>query len=75
LENDRGIHIGGVGENGLPPWSSRMQRLLKVCRGTNLPTTVQLLKAATRVCKVGSLMFMLPGYQICPIGGLEKILY
>ena len=39
--------------------------------GTGLPITGRLLKAGTRVCKVGSLMFLLLGpqnYQMCPPG-------
>jgi hypothetical protein len=39
--------------------------------GTCLPETAKSLKAGARVCKVGSLMFLLPGpvnYQICPQG-------
>ncbi|MGB7639053.1 MAG: hypothetical protein WBL88_15945, partial [Nitrososphaeraceae archaeon] len=38
---------------------------------TSLPETAKLLKAGARVCKVGSLMFLLLGpvnYQICPQG-------
>jgi hypothetical protein len=36
-----------------------------------LPVTGKLLKAGARVCKVGSLMFLLLGpqnYQMCPAG-------
>jgi hypothetical protein len=39
--------------------------------GTCLPETAKLLKAGARVCKVGSLIFLLLGpvnYQICPQG-------
>ncbi len=39
--------------------------------GTKLPSPVKLLKEGARVCKVGSLMFLLLGpqnYQICPAG-------
>lgn len=39
--------------------------------GTDLPRTIELLKAGARVCKVGSLMFLLLGpqnYQMCPTG-------
>jgi hypothetical protein len=40
--------------------------------GTNLPVTTNLLKAGARVCKVGSVMFLLLGdnknYQWCPAG-------
>jgi len=42
----------------------------KMC-GTRLPYTQKLLKAGARVCKVGSLMFLLLGpqnYQMCPPG-------
>ena len=38
---------------------------------TSLPEPIKLLKAGARVCKVGSLMFLLLGpkyYQICPQG-------
>ena len=38
---------------------------------TSLPEAAKLLKAGARVCKVGSLMFLLLGpknYQICPQG-------
>jgi hypothetical protein len=37
--------------------------------GTDLPNPIKLLKAGARVCKTGSLMFLLPGpqnIQICP---------
>jgi hypothetical protein len=39
--------------------------------GTILPESAKLLKSGGRVCKVGSLMFLLLGpknYQICPQG-------
>jgi hypothetical protein len=39
--------------------------------GTNLPVTSKLIKAGARVCKVGSLLFLLLGpqnYQWCPYG-------
>ena len=39
--------------------------------GTQVPRTSQLLKAGARVCKTGSLLFLLLGpqnYQICPSG-------
>ena len=39
--------------------------------GTDLPATIKLLNAGARVCKVGSLMFLLLGpknYQMCPQG-------
>jgi hypothetical protein len=39
--------------------------------GTDLPAPLKLLKAGVRVCKIGSLMFLLLGpknYQICPPG-------
>jgi hypothetical protein len=39
--------------------------------GPELPTPIKLLKAGARVCKVGSIMFLLLGpqnYQICPAG-------
>ena len=39
--------------------------------GTNMPVTTDLLKAGARVCKVGSLLFLLLGpqnYQWCPAG-------
>jgi hypothetical protein len=39
--------------------------------GTSLPRSIELLKAGARVCKVGSLMFLLLGpqnYQWCPAG-------
>ena len=39
--------------------------------GTDLPRTIELLKAGARVCKIGSLMFLLLGpqnYQMCPTG-------
>ncbi|HET7283722.1 MAG TPA: hypothetical protein VFI70_03485 [Nitrososphaeraceae archaeon] len=39
--------------------------------GTSIPVTEELLKAGGRVCKVGSLMFLLLGpqnYQICHVG-------
>lgn len=39
--------------------------------GTELPVAGKLLKIGARVCRVGSLMFLLLGpqnYQICPAG-------
>jgi hypothetical protein len=39
--------------------------------GTDLPAPLKLVKAGARVCKVGSLMFLLLGpknYQMCPQG-------
>jgi hypothetical protein len=40
--------------------------------GTNLPIITKLIKAGARVCKVGSVMFLLLGdnknYQWCPAG-------
>jgi hypothetical protein len=51
-----------------PPYNSLTAREMY---GTDLPLTSKLLKAGARVCKPGSLMFLLLGpknYQICPIG-------
>jgi hypothetical protein len=51
-----------------PPYSIRTAKSMY---GTDLPNTAKLLKAGARVCKPGSLMFLLLGpqnYQICPIG-------
>jgi hypothetical protein len=51
-----------------PPYN---QSTAKKMYGTDLPGTSDLLKAGTRVCKVGSLLFLLLGpqnYQWCPIG-------
>jgi hypothetical protein len=51
-----------------PPYNAETA---KEMYGTCLPETAKLLKAGARVCKVGSLMFLLLGpknYQICPQG-------
>ena len=51
-----------------PPYNSQTA---KGMYGTGLPVTSKLLKAGARVCKPGSLMFLLLGpqnYQICPTG-------
>ncbi len=51
-----------------PPYNSQTA---KDMYGTELPITGKLLKAGARVCKVGSLLFLLLGsqnYQICPAG-------
>ena len=53
---------------GDPPYNPRTSR---DTYGTELPSPLKLLKAGARVCKVGSLMFLLLGsqnYQICPAG-------
>jgi hypothetical protein len=53
---------------GDPPYNPRTSRDMY---GTELPSPLKLLKAGARVCKVGSLMFLLLGpqnYQICPAG-------
>lgn len=53
---------------GDPPYNPRTSRDMY---GTELPSPLKLLKAGTRVCKVGALMFLLLGpqnYQICPAG-------
>jgi hypothetical protein len=41
-----------------PPYNTRTA---KEMYGTDLPRTIELLKAGARVCKVGSLMFLLLG--------------
>ena len=46
-------------------------RTAKEMYGTDLPRTIELLKAGARVCSIGSLMFLLLGpqnYQMCPTG-------
>ena len=51
-----------------PPYNDQTAKKMY---GTDLPLTGKLLKAGARVCKVGSLMFLLLGpknYQICPQG-------
>lgn len=51
-----------------PPYN---QRTAQKMYGTDLPITGELLKAGARVCKVGSLLFLLLGpqnYQWCPPG-------
>ena len=51
-----------------PPYNTRTA---KEMYGTDLPRTIELLKAGARVCKIGSLMFLLLGpqnYQMCPTG-------
>jgi hypothetical protein len=51
-----------------PPYNPRTAKSMY---GTDLPNPSKLLKAGARVCKVGSLMFLLLGpqnYQICPAG-------
>ncbi len=53
---------------GDPPYNPRTSRDMY---GTELPSPLKLLKAGARVCKPGSLMFLLLGpqnYQICPAG-------
>jgi hypothetical protein len=57
-----------------PPYNARTA---KEMYGTDLPRTIELLKAGARVCKVGSLMFLLLGpknYQWHP-SGLKRIGY
>jgi len=57
-----------------PPYNARTA---KEMYGTDLPSTAKLLKAAARVCKTDSLMFLLLGpqnYQICP-KGVKRIGY
>jgi hypothetical protein len=51
-----------------PPYNVKTA---KEMYGTNLPSPIKLLQAGARVCKVGSLMFLLLGpknYQWCPEG-------
>ena len=51
-----------------PPYNAQTARKMY---GTDLPSTIKLLNAATRVCKVGSLIFLLLGpknYQCHPKG-------
>ena len=51
-----------------PPYNAKTA---KEMYGTCLPNTLKLLKAGARVCRVGSLMFLLLGpqnYQMCPAG-------
>jgi hypothetical protein len=57
-----------------PPYNAKTAKLMY---GTNLPNTIKLLKAGARVCKVGSLMFLLLGpqnYQWHP-AGVKRIGY
>lgn len=51
-----------------PPYNAQTAKSMY---GTERPSTGKLLKAGARVCKTGSLMFLLLGpqnYQICPRG-------
>ena len=55
-----------------PPYN---EATAKKMYGTDLPSTAKLLKAGARVCKSGSLMFLLLGpqnYQACP-NGVKRI--
>jgi hypothetical protein len=55
-----------------PPYNVATARSMY---GTDLPTPIKLLKSGARVCKIGSLMFLLLGpknYQMCP-QGIERI--
>ncbi|MFZ0326852.1 MAG: hypothetical protein WBP64_09625 [Nitrososphaeraceae archaeon] len=57
-----------------PPYNAKTAKLMY---GTDLPDTIKLLKAGARVCKVGSLMFLLLGpqnYQWHP-AGVKRIGY
>jgi hypothetical protein len=57
-----------------PPYNAKTA---KEMYGTDLPSTIDLLKVGARVCKVGSLMFLLLGpqnYQRHP-SGIERIGY
>ena len=57
-----------------PPYNARTAKSMY---GTDLPSTMELLKAGARVCKVGSLMFLLLGpqnYQLHP-NGVKRIGY
>ena len=50
-----------------PPYNDKTARKMY---GTELPSPIRLLEAGARVCKPGSLMFLLLGkpYQPCPSG-------
>ena len=52
---------------GDPPYNDKTARKMY---GTELPSPIRLLEAGARVCKPGSLMFLLLGnsYQPCPKG-------
>lgn len=52
---------------GDPPYNPRTARKM---HGTKPPSPIRLLEAGARVCKIGSLMFLLLGkpYQPCPSG-------
>jgi hypothetical protein len=52
---------------GDPPYNDKTA---KEMYGTNLPSPIKLLQAGARVCKVGSLMFLLLGLRI--INGIKK---
>jgi hypothetical protein len=57
-----------------PPYNTKTAKMMY---GTPLPDTIKLLKAGARVCKVGSLMFLLLGpqnYQWHP-AGVKRIGY
>ena len=57
-----------------PPYNAKTAKLMY---GTDLPDTIKLLKPGARVCKVGSLMFLLLGpqnYQWHP-AGVKRIGY
>jgi hypothetical protein len=66
--------LAGVPDNKFNRWRCDPpynQNTAQKMYGTNLPITTKLLKAGARVCKVGSLMFLLLGpqnYQWCPLG-------
>lgn len=69
-----GQQLEGIPDNTFNRWRCDPPYNLQTARamyGTELPLTSKLLKAGARVCRVGSLMFLLLGpqnYQICPIG-------
>lgn len=56
-----------------PPYNAKTSKSMY---GTDLPNTIKLLKAGARVCKIGSLMFLLgqQNYQWHP-GGIKRIGY
>jgi hypothetical protein len=71
---DDGQMLSSVPNNRFNRWRGDPPYNVKTAKqmyGTNLPSPIKLLQAGARVCKVGSLMFLLLGpkdYQWCPKG-------
>jgi hypothetical protein len=71
---DDGQMLNAIADNKFNRWRCDPpynQNTAQRMYGTSLPRTIDLLKAGARVCKIGSLMFLLFGpknYQWCPAG-------